>query len=73
MPPLWEQRAKLIEENTDLLVEWLSLLAPKGQRNVLRSMVRRFTLPQLSLSNEHMKGEIELAKRSLAKKIREEG
>jgi hypothetical protein len=54
MPPLWEQRGELIAENTELTLRWLALLRPEGQRNVIESMVRNYTLPQLKMMNAHV-------------------
>jgi hypothetical protein len=54
MPPLYQQRTELIAENTELTLRWLALLTPKGQRNVIESMVRNYTLPQLKRMREHV-------------------
>jgi hypothetical protein len=61
MPPLYQQRAELIAANTDLLLRWLALLRPEGQRNVIRSMVRSYKLPQLKLVHTHLLAEVAAA------------
>jgi len=58
MPPLYQQRAELIEANTDLTMRWLALLTPEHQRNVIDSMVRNYTLPQLKMMNAHVSEQV---------------
>jgi hypothetical protein len=65
MPPLYEQRSKLIEENTDLIVRWLALLPPDRQRNVIEGFVRRYTLPQLRAMNVHVAEQVAAAEAKL--------
>lgn len=53
MPPLYEQRAKLIDEVTKLVLEWLSLLDDEGKYNLISSMVRRYSLTDLRSARGH--------------------
>ena len=62
MPPLYEQRSVLCLENTDLILEWLALLEPSGRKNLIYSMVRRFSLPELKDMNAWVKQQIAEAK-----------
>jgi hypothetical protein len=54
MTPLYEQRSILIAENVELLMRWLALLPPDNQRHVIRSMVARYTLPQLRAMHDQL-------------------
>jgi hypothetical protein len=67
MPPLYQQRAELIETNTDLLLQWLTLSSPETQRNIIRSMVKKYTLPQLRIIEVHLRAEVAMALAAQAK------
>ena len=58
MPPLYEQRSNLISQNVSLIQRWLALLPTEEQRNVIESMVRRFSLPELRAMREHVAAEV---------------
>ena len=58
MPPLYEQRRILIEENTTLIKRWLSVLDERGKRNVISSMVKKYTLPELRQMRDHVRHQI---------------
>jgi hypothetical protein len=60
MPPLYQQRAELIQTNTDLLLRWLALLDAERQRMVIESMVRSYKLPQLKDVHTHLQIEVGL-------------
>ena len=63
MTPLWQQRAELIEANTDLLLRWLALVDVDTQHAVIRSMVRSYKLPQLKDVHAHLLREVAAAER----------
>lgn len=58
MTPLYQQRSELIAANVTLILRWLELLTPEHRRYVIESMVRRFSLPQLRVMQDHVASEI---------------
>ena len=64
MVPLYIQRDELVKENTRLILEWLALADDCERREIVESMVRRFSLPQLKESNLHVAREIARIKSS---------
>jgi len=66
MPTLYEQRSVLISENTDLILRWLAVLDERGKHNVIRSMVKKYTLAQLRQMQDHVQQQIAI--RLLAKR-----
>jgi hypothetical protein len=67
MTPLYEQRSILIAENVELLMRWLALLPPDNQRHVIRSMVARYTLPQLRAMHDHVAEQVDIAEQKQKK------
>ena len=55
MTPLWQQRRELVDENAQLVKQWLALLEDEKQLGLLRSLVDGYTLPNLRTMNAHVK------------------
>lgn len=59
MPPLYAQRATLLDANAKLLREWFRVLRPENQLDVLKSMLAKFSLSELETINVHLHQQVE--------------
>jgi CHAD domain-containing protein len=54
MPPLHQQRSVLLDTNAKLIREWLRKLGPERQLDVLKSLLRNFSLAELQAMQAHV-------------------
>lgn len=58
MPPLYEQRARLLDKNTKMILVWLSVLDEDGKYHLVKSMIGNNSLPNLKIMHAHIIKEI---------------
>jgi len=58
MTPQYEQRRELVRENATIIRQWLALSDDGTQEEILRSLVKEFSLPDLRKMNAHVKEQL---------------
>jgi hypothetical protein len=58
MTPLHLQRSTLLDGNAKLIREWFRELTPVQQLDVLKSLLRKFSITELQTMNVHLQQQV---------------